>query len=202
VAEAVAEALADGFGISFGALTDPQSLAKILIAKASRWAIAFCTVEAIGDYAEAAGKAWVRAGIWDKVAPSPQITGDRPGQAVEAIAIMHRAGRKSWNRGGGAGIWRCLPPRGDDRPDHDTPKPVDLMLALISDFTDPNDIILDPFCGSGTTGVAALRLGRRFIGIDREPKSASLSIERLRAEESGSTLQAVRAGQEPLFGAL
>ena len=73
------------------------------------------------------------------------------------------------------------------------------MIALIADFTDPDDIILDPFCGSGTTGVAAIRLGRRFIGIERNPTWAALSIEHIQAEAAGSTLQAARAGQEPLF---
>ena len=45
----------------------------------------------------------------------------------------------------------------------------------------------------------AVRLGRRFIGIERNPTWAALSIERLTAESQGSTLQAVRAGQEALF---
>ena len=85
-----------------------------------------------------------------------------------------------------------------------------LMLALVADFTDgatdldavvglPGDLILDPFAGSGTTGVAALRLGRRCILIEKDPKYAALCRERMTAEESSSTLQAKRAGQEPLF---
>jgi modification methylase len=87
----------------------------------------------------------------------------------------------------------------DGKNPHPTMKPASLMMELLSLFTDPDDIILDPFCGSGTTGVAAIRLGRRFIGIEREPKWAELSRERIAAEASGSTLQAARAGQEPLF---
>jgi site-specific DNA-methyltransferase (adenine-specific) len=73
------------------------------------------------------------------------------------------------------------------------------MLSLLADFTDPGEVILDPFCGSGTTGVAALRLGRRFIGIEKDSKYAALARDRIAAEEQGSTLQAKRAGQEPLF---
>lgn len=182
-------------GVSFAALEDPAALANTFCGLAARWVVAFCAVEQIGDYAVGAGSRWVRAGVWDKINPSPQLTGDRPGQAVEAIAIMHRAGRKRWNRGGGAGIWRCVPAHGADRPDHPTPKPVALMLALISDFTDPGDIVLDPFAGSGTTGVACLRLGRRFIGIEKSEAYAAIATERLQAEERGLSLREARAGQ-------
>ena len=83
---------------------------------------------------------------------------------------------------------------------HPTQKPAELIGAQVEAFTDPNDLILDPFAGSGTTGVAALRLGRRVILIEREPKWAELSRERCRAEASDSTLAAARAGQVPLFG--
>lgn len=187
-------------GVSFAPLVSAELLAPQLVSLAARWAIAFCAVEQIGDYARGAAVAWVRAGIWDKIAPSPQITGDRPGQAVEAIAIMHAKGRKKWNRGGGAGIWRCLPAHGVDRPEHPTPKPVALMCSLIEDFTDPGDVVLDPFCGSGTTGVACIRLGRRFIGIEKNAKYATVAQERLAAESQGLNLRDARAGQLPMFG--
>ncbi len=187
-------------GVGFAALGPADDVARLLLGVARRWVVAFCAVEQVGEYAVGAGKAWVRAGIWDKIRPSPQLTGDRPGQAVEALAIMHAPGRKRWNRGGGSGIWRCAPQQGDDRPDHPTPKPLALMVELIKDFTDPGDVVLDPFCGSGTTGVACLRLGRRFIGIEREPRYAAIARERLAAETQGLTLRDARAGQLSLLG--
>lgn len=187
-------------GVSFEQLDDAAALAPILVAMARRWVLAFCSVESIGDYARGGGTHWVRAGVWDKINPTPQLTGDRPGQAVEAIAILHAAGKKRWNRKGEAGIWRFMPPRGDERPDHPTPKPIPLMLALVEDFTDEGETILDPFAGSGTTGVAAIRLGRKFIGIERDPRYFALAVERLRAEEAGSTVTAQRAGQLALLG--
>ena len=49
---------------------------------------------------------------------------------------------------------------------HPTQKPVELMAAIIYDYTNPNDTILDPFMGSGTTGVACVQTGRNFIGIE------------------------------------
>jgi len=81
---------------------------------------------------------------------------------------------------------------------HPTQKPVALMMWCLG-LAKATGIVLDPFAGSGTTGVAALRLGRRCILIEKDPKYAALCRERMQAEESGSTLQATRAGQEPLF---
>lgn len=83
---------------------------------------------------------------------------------------------------------------------HPVPKPVPWMLWSVRLASEPDHTILDPFAGSGTTGVAALRLGRRVILIEREPKWADLCRERLRAEEQSSTLQARRAGQVAMFG--
>jgi DNA modification methylase len=55
------------------------------------------------------------------------------------------------------------------------------MESLLRDFTDPGDLILDPFAGSGTTGVAAIRLGRRFVGWERDAKYHDVATRRLAA---------------------
>ena len=60
-------------------------------------------------------------------------------------------------------------------------KPEWLMERIISDYSRPGDLILDPFAGSGTTGVAAIRLGRRFIGWERDPKYHAIALKRLGA---------------------
>jgi hypothetical protein len=52
---------------------------------------------------------------------------------------------------------------------HPTQKPVEALLPVIQSFSRPNDIVLDPFCVSGSTLVAARRSGRRFIGCELEP---------------------------------
>lgn len=62
---------------------------------------------------------------------------------------------------------------------HPTEKPVPLMADLVSLYTNPGDLVLDPFMGSGTTGVACLKLGRRFVGIERDPKFFDLACERI-----------------------
>jgi hypothetical protein len=86
-----------------------------------------------------------------------------------------------------------------DEYQHPSPRRLSFVLWLVEMLTRTDDCIIDPFCGSGTTGVAAVRLGRRFIGIEKDPKYAQLARDRIAAEEQGSTLQAKRAGQEPLF---
>lgn len=62
---------------------------------------------------------------------------------------------------------------------HPTQKPADLMAWCIGLLPLPSDVILDPFMGSGTTGVAAVKLGRRFIGIEIEPKYFDVACRRI-----------------------
>lgn len=64
--------------------------------------------------------------------------------------------------------------------EHMTVKPVDLMTRLIKIFTKEDQTVLDPFLGSGTTGVAALRCRRKFVGFEIEKKYVDLSLQRLR----------------------
>ena len=62
---------------------------------------------------------------------------------------------------------------------HVAEKPVPLMTYLIGKTSSPGDIIVDPFCGSGTTCVAAKKLGRKFIGIELVEKYADIARERI-----------------------
>lgn len=63
--------------------------------------------------------------------------------------------------------------------EHPTQKPVDVMKWCIEHLPEPNRTILDPFMGSGTTGVAAVKLGRSFIGIEREPRYFDIACKRI-----------------------
>jgi DNA modification methylase len=71
----------------------------------------------------------------------------------------------------------------DWQPSHPTQKPVRLMRYLIEDFTNEGDIILDPFAGTGTTGVAARTLKRHYILIESDTEFASLAAKRLQPPE-------------------
>ncbi|MEK7630122.1 MAG: site-specific DNA-methyltransferase [Patescibacteria group bacterium] len=68
---------------------------------------------------------------------------------------------------------------------HPTPKPVSMLAEMIENFTNPNDLILDPFLGSGTTAVAAQKLGRRWIGIEISEKYCQIARERLSQKPLG-----------------
>lgn len=82
---------------------------------------------------------------------------------------------------------------------HIAGKPVEVMAAGVN-LCVPGGVVLDPFNGSGTTGVACLREGRRYVGIEIDPHWAEVTRKRLEAEASGITLAAAQAGQASLFG--
>jgi site-specific DNA-methyltransferase (adenine-specific) len=62
---------------------------------------------------------------------------------------------------------------------HPTQKPLALMRDLVRDFTQPGDVVLDPFMGSATTGVACLEEGRRFLGIEHDPRTFQIACDRM-----------------------
>jgi DNA modification methylase len=76
---------------------------------------------------------------------------------------------------------------GEQRNGHPTQKPEALMKWCIDQADNPN-IILDPFMGSGTTGVAAVQMGRKFIGIEREPKYFDIACERINNAQRQTSL--------------
>jgi site-specific DNA-methyltransferase (adenine-specific)/modification methylase len=68
---------------------------------------------------------------------------------------------------------------GEPRGDHPTQKPIGVMKWAIGHLPEPNQTILDPFMGSGTTGVAAVQMGRKFIGIEREERYFEIACKRI-----------------------
>jgi site-specific DNA-methyltransferase (adenine-specific) len=66
---------------------------------------------------------------------------------------------------------------------HPTLKPLALMEHLVQTYSNENDVVLDPFMGSGTTGVACRKLGRRFIGIEREKSYFDIAVKRIREQK-------------------
>jgi hypothetical protein len=84
---------------------------------------------------------------------------------------------------------------------HPTMKPVELMAYLISKLVPEGGTILDPFAGSGSTGVAALKTGRRFLGCEIDPKYARIARRRLKEAEHTlfPSRPALLPGQGSLF---
>jgi DNA modification methylase len=146
-----------------------------------RWALVFSDVETCHRWRqqlEAASLRYVRTGAWVKPDAMPQMSGDRPAVGFEPCTIAHAPGPMEWNGGGRPAVWifnTCKV----NRPDHPCPKPEPLMEKLVFDFSDYGDAILDPFMGSGTTLVAAKRLGRKAIGIELNEQYCEVAAKRL-----------------------
>ena len=90
---------------------------------------------------------------------------------------------------------------------HPTQKPEALLYRVLLACTNPGDIVLDPFFGTGTTGAVAKRLGRRFIGCEQEAAYIDVAQERIAAalpldESAIRTMQAPRAATRVAFGVL
>lgn len=166
-----------------GAVDDVyEAVAPELMRLARRWIVVFHDAESGHLWRESFGEQYIRAGVWVKINPVPQISGDRPAQGFESMTIAHGPGRKRWNGGGQPAVWRYASVNGKsaDRPDHPCPKPRPLMRKLIGQFTDAGETILDPFMGSGTTLRAAKDLGRKAIGIEISEEYCRVAVERLR----------------------
>ncbi len=173
--------------ISFAAMVNRDEAARAMSRVCRGWTMAFCQVEAVAAWRaslEAAGSKWRRAGLFIKPNGMPQLTGDRPAQCYETIAIAWSGeGKSSWNGGGKRAIYEHVVKGNFSREPrfHETEKPEELMEALVRDFTRPGDTVCDPFSGSGTTGVAAIRMGRKFIGWEKDPKYHAIAMKRLTA---------------------
>ena len=78
-------------------------------------------------------------------------------------------------------LWRITPPKKEEKKfgKHPTQKPLKLLERIVLSSTDENDLILDPFLGSGTTGVASVLNNRRFIGIDSDESFLSIAKQRI-----------------------
>jgi DNA modification methylase len=86
-------------------------------------------------------------------------------------------------------VWE-MPPESARRVNHPAPFPIELPQRLIDLYTYEGDIVLDPFMGSGTTAIAALRTDRRYLGYDTDPGYIAAAMERIAAERlqrSGGT---------------
>ena len=80
-------------------------------------------------------------------------------------------------------IWRQVPVKNRKDKTHPAPFPIQLATGHILSWSNPGDTVLDPFLGSGTTGVAAVQTGRRFIGIEMDATYFAIANQRIAAAE-------------------
>ena len=168
---------------------------------------AWCGHRQIGlivDSLEAAGYS-TRLIFWRKKFPPPAGFGAGFSSAVECSVYGYLPGRP-WNGGQyEANIFDCDSYRHGQpgKEDHPTQKPIALMGWQIKTITAPDSVVLDCFMGSGTTGVACAQLGRKFIGIEIEPKYFDIACRRMeRAYAQGKLFQepAKKPEQVPMWG--
>lgn len=112
--------------------------------------------------------------VWDKGTPG---MGDlcHWGPSYELIASAGYA-KINGSRDGSVLRYRTVP--GRDR-NHPTEKPVELLAYLIEKITQPGDLVFDPFMGSGTTGVACMQTGRRFVGCELDEGYFKIAEKRI-----------------------
>ncbi len=150
-----------------------------------------------------AGMALIKSGfrmlndiIWEKPNPPPNLgcrtfthsteliywaskaqKGDRPNYVFNYSDMKVENGGKQMKT-----VWQFKAPGRDEKRfgKHPTQKPVDLIARCIRASTSEDDLVLDPFTGVASTGVAALNMGRRFVGIEVEQEFIDIGLQRLR----------------------
>lgn len=169
--------------IDFAAVDDIRGEIVGLGAQCDGWFIAFCTVEGTWEWAQAINASpmkYKRACAWVKPDSTPQLNGQGPAQGYECfVCAWAGTGHAKWNAGGKRGVYTHLVNNQERHGTHPTEKPRRLMSEIICDFTNPGQLIADPFMGSGTTGVAAMRENRHFIGIEKDPRYFDIACKRI-----------------------
>ena len=126
--------------------------------------------------------------IWHKTNPAPKIFKAGFLNSCEMIFTCWNK-KHTWNFISQAEMHNffessiCMRPERLCNPKHPAQKPLALLSKIITIASNKGDIIFDPFMGVGSTGVAALRLGRRFIGVEIDPVYCEAAIRRIKEEE-------------------
>jgi site-specific DNA-methyltransferase (adenine-specific) len=160
-----------------------QAICHAIAAQCRGWAVLFCTAEGVAlwrDAIEEAGLKYKTPMIWVKPDSMPKFNGQGPALGYENIVTAWcDSSHSSWNGGGKRGVFSYLTNDPGREGTHPTEKPVPLMRELVALFSHAGQTILDPFMGSGTTGVACAKMGRNFIGIEREQQYFDIAVRRI-----------------------
>lgn len=160
-----------------------STVASLCVGASQGWLILFTLAEGVRawrDDIQTAGGKYDTCLAWVKPDSAPRFNGQGAARGFEcAVTAWCAGGYRSWNGGGKRGVYtHCV--NGPERHGaHPTEKPRRLMSEIIADFTKPDQTILDPFMGSGTTGVSAVMAGRDFIGIERDSSHFAVACKRI-----------------------
>lgn len=133
--------------------------------------------------------------IWNKLNPLPESVKDRPHLAHEHVFLFSKCQKYSFDWGAlrafdstrfrpSRSVWSTSVNTGIKG--HAAPFPIELIKPCVAASTAPGDVILDPFAGSGSVGIACEALGRRFLGIELIQENVDLALERSRQRVNGS----------------
>jgi len=150
--------------------------------------MAFCSYNLLGRWHEIFDPLFdtFQLFVWHKSNPVPKIRRQGFLNSCELLVCLWNKGHH-WNFGRQREMHNfyegpiCMGPERVKQPKHPAQKPVRLLKHLIGIASHPGDLVLDPFMGVGSTGVAALELGRRFTGMELDPDFFAAAQRRLAA---------------------
>ncbi len=111
---------------------------------------------------------------------------ENSGKQMRDVWALPQSGDEELEDDSNGRVWTLTAPKPSEKAfgRHPTQKPLALLERILDACTAPGDSVLDPFCGSGTTGVAAVSRGRKFVGIERDPAYLELSVQRIQAADA------------------
>lgn len=146
------------------------------ILKQERHFIMFCNYRDLSlfmDYGLKIGFKIRQPLFWKKTNPTPQVHKVSPSKSIEIVLWLTKGKSKqkyyNWELGKLEDIiFSSVPQKEGNIERHPTQKPLYVIMKIIAFLSKPNNIVLDPFMGNGTTGFSSLATGRKFIGIEKE----------------------------------
>jgi len=148
-------------------------------------------ITTLADAMKKAGFAQIRLIIWEKTNPVPLNSKINYLTNAREIAVLGvKKGKPTFHSEYDNGVYRHAIPNGKDGGRfHPTQKPIDLFKELIEKHSNEGDTVLDPFLGSGTTAISALRTNRKFYGCDINLEYVEIAKERIIKEEKCLNLE-------------
>jgi len=146
--------------------------------------------------------------VWDKLVAQPAMAEGVMNSRWEAVLVFDRDNAISrqfsngFKRGTMDNLWTIQRGKSEDE-SHGATFPVSLPARAIHGFSKAGATVLDPFMGTGTTAIAAIRAGRKFVGIERDPNYFETAEQRIRRELEAGTFdfaaQPASVSQQPLL---